>query len=152
MKARHIERRGNKLYAALDVPKDVQHVIIKRRFFQSLKTDSLSVAQPRADRLVAQWKQIITAARAKLGVLDSSKITSDPVLADALFYAEGIGQQPQVGDLVGAELAVDHSGARSVVIHDCPHGISEDLDAPGPLDQPPPNCFIGGKVRLHNAL
>ena len=66
-----ITKRGNLFYANLDVPKDVRHRL-RRRYFQSLGTDSLSTAVSRAATLVIRWKSEIKAARQGIaGPLDA---------------------------------------------------------------------------------
>ncbi|MEK0231872.1 tyrosine-type recombinase/integrase [Ralstonia pseudosolanacearum] len=71
----HLERRYNIYYAVLDVPKDVRHVIGKRKYFQSTKTGDIRKAQDRADALVLAWKAEIQVARSQPG---------DPMVGEAL--------------------------------------------------------------------
>lgn len=59
----HLERRYNIYYAVLDVPKDVRHVIGKRKYFQSTRTGDIRKAQDRADAMVLAWKAEIQSAR-----------------------------------------------------------------------------------------
>ncbi|WP_417255539.1 tyrosine-type recombinase/integrase [Celeribacter halophilus] len=59
----YLEMRRRRWYAVLDVPKDVRDVLGKRRFVQSLKTDSLKVAEIRKGAVISEWKKIIELAR-----------------------------------------------------------------------------------------
>ena len=61
----HIVRRGDRLFATLIVPKDVQHLLGRTRFIKALETDSPGTARRRTPPLVAQWKAEIGAARAR---------------------------------------------------------------------------------------
>jgi integrase len=72
--ANNIELRRNTWFATLHVPPDIQHVIGKSKFFETLKTPDKRVAQSRAAPLVALWKARIAAARGQ----------SDPFLDAAL--------------------------------------------------------------------
>lgn len=64
----YIERRRRRWYAVLDVPKDLQDQIRRRRYVQSLgKTDSRSTAERLAAPLVARWKTKIDQARVNNG-------------------------------------------------------------------------------------
>lgn len=60
---RYLERRKRRWYAVLDVPKDVQDTLGKRRFVASLGTESLTEAERLVLTVVAQWKAEIDAAR-----------------------------------------------------------------------------------------
>ena len=57
MAKHHIEKRRRLWYAVLDVPKDLREVLKRRRFRESLATDSQRVAEGRAAILVAGWRQ-----------------------------------------------------------------------------------------------
>lgn len=76
----NIELRRNTWFATLHVPKDVQHVIGKSKFFQTLQTTDKRVAESRAATLVAQWKARIAAARGQ----------SDPFVEKALMWRQEI--------------------------------------------------------------
>ncbi|OWY12321.1 hypothetical protein B6V72_14595 [Thioclava sp. F34-6] len=61
---KHLEQRRRRWYATLDIPKDVRPAYKgKARFVQSLKTESITVAERRAPVLVARWKAEIHAVR-----------------------------------------------------------------------------------------
>ena len=83
-----ITKRGNLFYANLDVPKDVRHRL-RRRYFQSLGTDSLSTAVSRAATLVIRWKSEIKAAR---------QGTNGPLDADLLYWRKILHGGVQVPD------------------------------------------------------
>jgi hypothetical protein len=59
----NLERRRRLWYAVLDVPAGVRDVIGKRRYVQSLKTESLSEAKRLVGSVVAHWKHLIHLAR-----------------------------------------------------------------------------------------
>lgn len=60
---RYLEKRYRCWYAVLDVPKDVQAKIGKKRFFVSLKTESQTEAERLVHLRVGRWKAEIAAAR-----------------------------------------------------------------------------------------
>lgn len=67
---KHLSMNYNTYVVTLDIPKDVRPKLGgKRRFYRSLKTDSLSVAERRKWPLIDQWKEIIRKARAGEGTL-----------------------------------------------------------------------------------
>jgi integrase len=59
----HLEKRRRLWYAVLDVPVAQRPLIGKRRFFQSLGTDSFSVAQTRVLPVIHGWKMLIEEAK-----------------------------------------------------------------------------------------
>src|SRR6185312_16185639 len=62
--AQHIERRHRRYLADLNIPADVRRKLGgKRRFVQSLHTDSLTAAELRAGPIIAAWRQRIADAR-----------------------------------------------------------------------------------------
>jgi integrase len=61
-----IERRWNTYHVSLTVPADVQAKIGKRRLTRSLKTDSLSEAERRAQPYLTAWRRQIAEARGEL--------------------------------------------------------------------------------------
>ena len=66
---KHLSMNYNTYVVTLDIPKDVRPKLGgKRRFYRSLKTDSLSVAERRKWPLIDQWKEIIRKARAGEGI------------------------------------------------------------------------------------
>ena len=59
------EKRRQKYYAVLDVPKALREQLgISRRFVKSLQTDSESIARIRVLPVIAKWKQEIALAKA----------------------------------------------------------------------------------------
>jgi integrase len=83
--ANYIEQRRRLFYAVLDVPTDVRQQIGRRRFVQSLKTDSRAIAERRAARLVQVWRVEIAKARQRRGTLPA-----DAVEADARFWRDAL--------------------------------------------------------------
>jgi len=60
----HLERRANRWYAVLTIPKDARPKLGgKIRFVKSTGTADKRVAQSRAYALVAEWKDQIARAR-----------------------------------------------------------------------------------------
>lgn len=64
-------KRRRRWYAVLEIPKQLHNTFGKKRFKQSLETESLSVAERRALPVVAQWKAWIEAARLGDGSLNA---------------------------------------------------------------------------------
>ena len=62
---RYIERKERRLtwYAALTVPRDVQHKLRRKRFRKSLATRDPKVAERLAAPLIAEWQSMIARAR-----------------------------------------------------------------------------------------
>ena len=59
------EKRRQKYYAVLDVPKALREQLgVSRRFVKSLQTDSESIARIRVLPVIAKWKQEIALAKA----------------------------------------------------------------------------------------
>jgi len=59
------EKRRQKYYAVLDVPKAFREQLgVSRRFVKSLQTDSESIARIRVLPVIAKWKQEIALAKA----------------------------------------------------------------------------------------
>lgn len=59
----HLELRHRTYFAILTVPKDVQFVLGKKRFFKTTETGDIRIAQAKADLLVIKWKAEIAEAR-----------------------------------------------------------------------------------------
>ena len=76
----YIEKRRQKYYAILDIPRDVRGQVgnspKSKRFVKSLGTDSLSVAERRVGQFISKWKREIEVARTG---------SSDPVKQDVRF-------------------------------------------------------------------
>ncbi len=60
---RYIEKRGNRFFAMMKVPKDVQPQLGRTRYIKALGTDSPAEARRRAPMLVAAWQAEIAKAR-----------------------------------------------------------------------------------------
>lgn len=59
----HLELRGQQWYARLNVPPGARATIGRRKFRQALNTADRTVAQQRAARLVAAWREAISLAK-----------------------------------------------------------------------------------------
>jgi hypothetical protein len=62
---RLIEMRKRKWYAVFDVPKALRQQLKKRRYVESLDTESKTIALCRAGPLISVWKLEIERARSK---------------------------------------------------------------------------------------
>lgn len=71
----HLELRHRTYFALLTIPKDVQHIIGKKRFFKTTGTSDLRIAQAKADLFVIKWKAEIANARQR---------AEDPIINSAL--------------------------------------------------------------------
>jgi integrase len=71
----HLELRHKTYFALLTIPKDVQHLLGKTRFFKTTGTGDLKIAQAKADLFVIKWKAEIANARQN---------TDDPIINSAL--------------------------------------------------------------------
>ena len=58
----YLQKRRNSWYVVVEVPKHLRSVLGKPRFLRSLRTDSLSQAQERKHRYVAEFKALIAEA------------------------------------------------------------------------------------------
>jgi len=61
--ASHLQKRRQRWYAVLEIPKPLRPHLRRARFVQSLGTDSLAVAQRRVGPVVAAWRSEIARAR-----------------------------------------------------------------------------------------
>jgi integrase len=74
---KHLEKQWNTWHAVVYVPKDVQPYFDgKTRFSQTLQTDSLKVAEVKKLPLVAEWKELIKAARQARGPVNVEDIAA----------------------------------------------------------------------------
>lgn len=64
---KHLELRYRTYFAILMIPKDVQHILGKTRFFKTTGTGDIRVAQAKADVLTIKWKAEIANARQRVG-------------------------------------------------------------------------------------
>jgi integrase len=78
----HLEKRRRVWYAILTIPKDLRALFGKRRFKQSLQTESESTAKRRVPRIISAWKAEIDAARGTPVEDDTA------IFAKALRYAQ----------------------------------------------------------------
>ena len=62
---RNLELRYKTYFAILTVPKDVQYILGRKRFFKTTGTGDLKVAQAKAELFVIKWKSEIANARMK---------------------------------------------------------------------------------------
>lgn len=69
----YLEQRRQCWYAVLDVPKAVQRIVGKRRFVQSLKTDSRRRAERMVGTVVSLWQREIAKAR---GMDDTAELAA----------------------------------------------------------------------------
>lgn len=61
---KYLQKRRRRWYAAMDIPKDLRHHFNgAARLFRSLETESLTEAEVRVLRLVAEWKENFAALR-----------------------------------------------------------------------------------------
>ncbi|WP_207462274.1 tyrosine-type recombinase/integrase [Azospirillum sp. SYSU D00513] len=81
----YLEKRRQRWYALHDIPSDVQGVLGRRRFVQSLETEDKATARQRAAILEAQWLSEISKAR---------KGSTDPIEEDALFWRKILENAP----------------------------------------------------------
>ena len=82
----HLELRHKTYFALLTVPKDVQYILGKKRFFKTTGTSDLRIAQAKADLFVIQWKAEIANARQK---------ADDPIINSALELNKMFNSSPR---------------------------------------------------------
>ena len=78
---RYIEKRGNRFFAMMKVPKDVQPQLGRTRYIKALGTDSPAEARRRAPMLVVAWQAEIAKAR---------KDGNDPRERDAVWFRKAL--------------------------------------------------------------
>lgn len=71
----HLELRHKTYFALLTIPKDVQHIIGKKRFFKTTGTGDARIAQAKAELFIIKWKAEIANARQK---------NDDPIVNSAI--------------------------------------------------------------------
>jgi integrase len=90
---KYLEKRRRQWYATLDIPEALRKTFGKRRFIQSLKTDSLSIAEESVYSVVAGWKKQIASARSS-GTGDKFLDTITKVRLDAHRLSQkGVSEQ-----------------------------------------------------------
>ena len=62
----NLELRYKTYFAVLTVPKDVQYILGKKRFFKTTGTGDIKVAQAKSELFVIKWKSEIANARLKV--------------------------------------------------------------------------------------
>jgi len=82
----YLERRYRRWYAGHDIPADVQPVLGKKRFFQSLETEERKTAERRAAPLKVQWLNEIEKARTQ---------RTDHVEQDAAYWRKVLRDTPE---------------------------------------------------------
>jgi len=109
----YIEKRRRRWYAVLDVPKDLQESIGKRRFVESLKTETQTVAERRAAPLVAGWKLKIEKARSR---------DRDPLEEEAIYWREILALTSDEDEREGI---LEHvmEKAESIMLKTAPKGV-----------------------------
>ncbi|MEO3480866.1 DUF6538 domain-containing protein [Phaeobacter sp. CAU 1743] len=60
---RFLQKRRRKWYAVLEIPKDLRPRLKKRRFMQSLKTESLTEAERLCLPVIHEWKELLESVR-----------------------------------------------------------------------------------------
>jgi hypothetical protein len=122
---RHLELRHKTYFALLTIPKDVQFVLGKKRFFKTTGTGDLRVAQTKAELLVIQWKSEIANARER---------SDDPIINSALelnkmFKTSSWHQVADVIDEETARLRNENNDLLADTFHSLATGQSKTLDA-----------------------
>lgn len=93
-KSSYIEFRYRTYYAVYYVPKDVRHIIKKAKFYKSLGTSDLKLAENRAQALVVAWKAEVANARST---------SEDPIInaaLDMLRQSKEKGKQGLVKEII----------------------------------------------------
>lgn len=82
----HLELRHQTYFAILYVPKDVQHIIGKAKFFETTGTHDLTVARVISANKIVSWKAAIAEARSR---------TNDPILKSAIELHRRLQSSPR---------------------------------------------------------
>lgn len=122
-KPNHLERRYRTYFAVLYVPKDVQHIIGKSKFFETTGTSDHKIALTVAALKVIKWKAEIASARTK---------TDDPILDSAIELNRMLKTSPAhlVKDVIEEETArISHQTGQlaSSVFHSVATGKRKPL-------------------------
>ena len=86
---KYLGLRYNTYYVAMEKPKDTHEVLGKSRFWKSLQTDSLSVAESRKWQYVDHWKSLIKRARSS-GFRDMAEAVLEGATDDLVLNADGL--------------------------------------------------------------
>lgn len=103
---RYLERHGKQWRVQMKVPEKVRHIVGKSKLVQALHTESLGEANKGRWPVVAQFRQMIADAEAKLAGLSSP--STDPLVAEAMFYRSEYGKAQD--DPEGYAADFDHHG------------------------------------------
>lgn len=124
-KPNHLEHKYNTYFAVLYVPKDVQHIIGKTKFFETTGTSDLKVAQLFAAHKVIEWKAAIALARTK---------TDDPILKSALELNRRLKTSPRllVEEVIEEETAkiAQQYGKNGKLISETFHAVATGKSKP----------------------
>jgi integrase len=120
----HLELRYKTYFALLTVPKDVQHILGKKRFFKTTGTGDLRIAQAKAELFVIKWKAEIANARNR---------SDDPIINSALELNKMLKTTPhhQVLDVIEEEtdrLRIETSDLVADTFEQVASGKSKVLD------------------------
>jgi integrase len=121
----HLELRHKTYFALLTVPKDVQFILGKKRFFKTTGTSDLRVAQAKAELFVIQWKSEIASARQR---------SDDPIINSALELNRIFKSSPKhlVSDVIDQEterLRFESSDLVAETFNSLATGKSKTLDS-----------------------
>ena len=98
-----IIKQGNTYHAELNVPKDVQYVLGRRRFRKTLNTTDIKEAQRKEPFVVSAWKEKISIARNKGGDIHELSQIYKESSEEAQFELEEMFQDIVVDDYVVEE-------------------------------------------------
>ena len=120
---KHLELRYRTYFAVLYVPKDVQHIIRKLKYYETTGTGDLRIAQSIASLKVIKWKAEIANARTT---------TDDPIIKSAIELNRMLRTTPNhlVQEIVEEEryrIATEHNSLVSDVFKDVATGKSKTL-------------------------
>ena len=90
---KYLVKQWNTYYAEMRIPKAVAHLFNKAKFSQTLKTDSLEIAEVRKLPYIAHWKSLIMAAKRGVGPSGHIDFDQELKIAKSLVKEFGSGQQ-----------------------------------------------------------
>lgn len=121
----HLELRHQTYFAVLSVPKDVQHIIGKTKFFETTRTHDPKVAQVISAQKVIAWKAEIAQARTH---------TNDPILKSATELNRSLRTSPRqlVEEIIEEETAMiaRHYGKSGPLIAATFHAVATGTSKP----------------------
>lgn len=131
----YLERRRRRFYAVHDIPADVQGIIGRRRFVQSLQCEDRPTAERRAAVLAPRWLTEIARAR---------RVSPDAIERDALFWRATYREAPPQ-EKEGVREMIEEEAHQRVIGSAIAKGIL-DYDQPG-FDELPAHAearrFVG---------